>query len=560
MADSEKDAHYISAREKFLGLSLESTRKSYYPQLQQQLEAAKENERRLQLLIDNLPARISYVNNEERYVIVNLEYENVFHIPCRQIIGQKVAVLIGEENYFRLKGFIQNALSGKRVQFECEFTVAGGERQWHDFSFVPVTRSTGEVDGFYVMARDRTRNKRAEEERIKLEETLRVAQRLNSLGTLAGGIAHDFNNILMGIQGRTSLMSVNLVAFHPLMEHVLAIEEYIRSATNLTKQLLGFARGGKYEVKPTDLNALLLDSAKMFSRTKKELRVHQKLCDFAIVADVDRMQIDQVLLNIYVNASQAMPEGGDLYLETNMTIIDDGLHNFYEIPPGKYARLSITDTGVGMTEDIRQRVFDPFFTTKEKQRGTGLGLASAHGIIKNHNGVITVYSEPGKGATFNIYLPLSDKEVLQEVPVAEQLQKGWETILLVDDEEIIREVGKAMLETLGYKVVVGASGGEALATIKAMGAAIDLVLLDLVMPGMDGGKTFDSIRELQPDMTVILSSGYSINGQADDIMKRGCNGFIQKPFNLAELSAKIRKVLDKSGYLSSNESGTKLIP
>ena len=544
MADSDKDFQYTSAREKFLGLSLESTRKSFYPQLQQQYEAAKEKERRLQLLIDNLPAQISYVDNEERYVTVNLEYEKIFQVLCHQIIGQKVAAIIGEENYDQLKGHIQNALSGNRVQFESEFTVAGGERQWHDFSFVPVTRSAGEVDGFYVLARDLTEKKRAEEERRKLEEKLHDAQKLKALGTLAGGIAHDFNNLLMGIQGRASLMAVNLETSHPLTEHVLALEEYIRSAADLTRQLLGFARGGKYEIKPTDLNELLINSVKMFSRTKKELRVHQKLCDLDLVANVDRRQIDQVLLNIFVNAWQAMPEGGDLYLETQKVIIDDRLHKIHEIPPGLYARLSVTDTGIGMTGDIRQRVFDPFFTTKAKQRGTGLGLASAYGIVKNHNGVITVYSEPGKGTTFNIYLPLSDKEALREVSVVEQLVKGGETILLVDDEEFIRDVGKAMLKTLGYSVVVASSGGEAVATVKSMGEAIDLVLLDLVMPGMDGGKTFDSIRKLQPNMTVILSSGYSINGQADDIMKRGCNGFIQKPYNLAELSTLVRKVLE----------------
>lgn len=546
MSDSKKDTRYSSTREKFLGLSLESTRKSYYPQLQQQLEAAKENERRLQLLIDSLPARISYVDKEQRYVTVNLEYEQVFHIPCQQIIGQTVAAMHGEENYSRLKDYILKVLSGEPVQFECELTFSGVQAQWYGFNYVPVFSGVGEeVDGFYVLARDLTEEKRVEDERKKLEEKLRVAQRLNALGTLAGGVAHDFNNLLMGIQGRASLMSVNMDASHPLLEHVTAIEEYIRSAANLTKQLLGFARGGKYEVKATDLNELLEKSSKMFSRTKKELRVHQMFCNSSLVAEVDRRQIDQVLLNIYLNAWQAMPEGGDLYIVTKQTIIDETLQNFYEIPSGKYAKISITDTGIGMTEDVRLRVFDPFFTTKEKQRGTGLGLASAHGIIKNHNGLLTVYSEPGEGTTFNIYLPLSNQAVLDEEPVVETLQRGVETILLVDDEEIIREVGKTMLETLGYNVMVEESGERAVATIRSMGAAINLVLLDLIMPGIDGGQAFDKIRQLQPDIAVILSSGYSINGQADDIMKRGCNGFIQKPFNLTELSIQIRKVLDK---------------
>lgn len=543
MADSKKKLKYSSAREKFLGLSLESTRKSYYPQLQQQFQAAKENERRLQLLIDNLPARVSYVDKEERYVTVNLEYEKVFQTPCQQIVGKKVVDLVGEDNYDRLRTFIKSALSGERVQFESEFIVPGGVRQWHEFSFVPVVGGEGEVDGFYVLALDLTDKKLAEKEHKKLEDKLYDAQKFKAIGTLAGGIAHDFNNILMGIQGRASLMSVGMAASHPLMEHVLAIEEYIRSATDLTTQLLGFARGGKYEVKPTDLNELLSDSAKMFSRTKKELRVYQKLCDCKLVAEVDRRQIEQVLLNMYVNAWQAMPDGGEINLETKRVIIDSQFRNVDGISSGAYGMISITDTGVGMKADVRKRVFDPFFTTKEKQRGTGLGLASAYGIINNHNGVITVYSEPGLGTTFNIYLPLSDKEVWREIPVVGKMYKGGGTILLVDDEEIIREVGLAMLETLGYRVVVASSGGEAVEMIRSLGTSVDMVLLDLVMPGMDGGQTFDQIRLLQPEMKIILSSGYSINGEANEIMKRGCSGFIQKPFNIAELSRQLQKVL-----------------
>jgi PAS domain S-box-containing protein len=376
---------------------------------------------------------------------------------------------------------------------------------------------------------------------------LQQIQKFEAIGTLAGGIAHDFNNLLMGIQGRASLISMDLDASHPHREQIQAIEEYIRSATNLTQQLLGLARGGKYEVKPVDINELVRASSDMFGRTRKEIRIHSKCQASPLVVEADRRQIEQVLLNMYINAWQAMPpNGGELYLETKIVTMDEASCKTHQTKPGRYVKVSITDTGTGMSETIRLQIFDPFFTTKEKGRGTGLGLASAFGIIKNHGGMITVYSEVGHGTTFNIYLPVSDQDAHREVPVGGELIKGSATILLVDDEALIIDVARAMLERLGYRVVVCMEGQEAVKVITDMGDEIDLVILDMILPGMDGGTTFDCIRQIQPDMPVILSSGYAINGQADNIMRRGCNGFMQKPYNIAELSQKIRSVLDES--------------
>ncbi len=344
---------------------------------------------------------------------------------------------------------------------------------------------------------------------------------------------------------------MDLETSHPHLEHIQAIEEYIRSATNLTKQLLGFARGGKYEVNSVDMNELVLGSSAMFGRTKKEIRIHNKFQESPLVVEADRGQIEQVLLNLYVNAWQAMPpEGGDLYLETKIVTFDEAYCKAHQAAPGRYVEVSITDTGSGMDKATRQRIFDPFFTTKEKSRGTGLGLASAFGIIKNHGGVITVYSEVGHGTTFNIYLPVSDKEANREVPLEGGLIKGSANILLVDDEELIIDVGQAMLERLGYHVVVSRGGLEAIQMIKDIGTEINLVILDMIMPGMDGGTTFERIREIQPAMPVLLSSGYAINGQADKIMRRGCTGFIQKPYNISELSKKISEVMDASKLLT----------
>jgi len=377
----------------------------------------------------------------------------------------------------------------------------------------------------------------------KLEERIRQTQKFEAIGTLAGGIAHDFNNLLMGIQGRSSLISTDLDAYHPHMEHLNAIEDYIKSAVTLTKQLLGFARGGKYEVKPININKLLQDSASMFGRTRKEIKIHIKTGQSKIVVEADHGQLEQVLLNMYVNAWQAMPDGGEIYLEANTVILDDDDCKLYKTNPGPYAKISVTDTGVGMDESTCRRVFDPFFSTKEKSRGAGLGLASAYGIIKNHGGIINVYSELSHGTTFNIYLQISDKEVLQEITLKKEIIKGSEIILLVDDENMILDVGQAMLEKLGYSVLVSKSGQDAVEKITDVGNEIDLVILDLIMPEMDGGKTFDLVREIRPEIPVLLSSGYAINGKATEIMQRGCNGFIQKPFNISDLSQKIRKVL-----------------
>ncbi len=426
---------------------------------------------------------------------------------------------------------------------------------WHDRNpitgkwYINYDRAIKWIDGRLVriqIATDITKLKELEEEKLQFEEQLRQAQKMEALGTLSGGIAHDFNNLLMGIQGRASLMAMELDPSSPLREHIEAIEGYVRSATNLTKQLLGFARGGKYEVKPIDINELVLSTAAMFGRTRKEVRIHTQTEQVPPVVEADTRQIEQVLLNIFVNAWQAMPDGGDLYLETSIVQMDEASCKPHGIEQGLYGRISVTDTGIGMDEATRLRIFDPFFTTKEKGRGTGLGLASAYGIIKNHGGMIAVYSEVGQGTTFNIYLPISDRDVHREKRLQEGPIKGSETIFLVDDEEMIIEVARAMLEKLGYRVISADSGDKAVDVVRRNRENIDLIILDLIMPGMDGGKTFDRIRDIAPAMPVILSSGYAINGLATEILQRGCNGFIQKPFNASELSQKVRNVLGEA--------------
>jgi PAS domain S-box-containing protein len=402
----------------------------------------------------------------------------------------------------------------------------------------------GGMTGYWAFVRDITGRKQAEEEKLVLEERLHHVQKLESIGTLAGGIAHDFNNLLMGIQGYASLTLMDLDPSHPHYERLKRIEEQVQSGADLTRQLLGFARGGRYEVRPTDMNEILEKTSSMFGRTKKEITIHRKYGKDLWPVEVDQGQMEQVFMNLYVNAWQAMPGGGEIYLETENVILDDERVFPYAIKPGNHVKITVTDTGTGMDEKTKVRIFDPFFTTKEMGRGTGLGLATVYGIIKGHKGMINVDSEPGQGTTFAIYLPASEKEVVKEKTAGGTIARGTETILLVDDEKMVAEVTRELLESLGYRVYATGSGQEAIAVYMEKRDEIDLVILDMIMPGISGGETFNRLREIDPDLRVLLSSGYSINGEAKIIMDRGCDGFIQKPFQLENLSRKVREILD----------------
>ena len=412
-----------------------------------------------------------------------------------------------------------------------------GARIMIEMSAYPLKDAAGQTIGFWGISRDRS-------EKRKMEAQLLQAKKMEAMGTLAGGIAHDFNNLLMGIQGNTSLAMVELEERDPLYERIKSIEAYVKDGINLTRQLLGAAKGGKYEVRPTDLNQLVGNSADLFGRTKKEITIHKVFEEKLHAVEVDQGQIAQVLLNLFVNAWQAMPAGGDLYLETRNVRLDQFYTQPYGVSAGAYVKLSVTDTGHGIDPQDQKRIFDPFFTTKGLGGGSGLGLASAYGIITNHGGIINVYSEKGAGATFNIYLPVSEKTVIESHEPKMTIRTGNETVLFVDDEEGIVEIARLILEKLGYTVVEAHSGPEALEIYRRQQAKVDIVILDMIMPGMSGSETFTALRAIDPEVKILLSSGYSITGQAQSIMEQGCNGFIQKPFNMQDLSIKVRQVLD----------------
>ncbi len=417
--------------------------------------------------------------------------------------------------------------------YDWVFLTPAGERVFAEASVSPLE----DPPGFRGIVRDVTQRKR-------LETQLLHAQTMEAIGTLAGGIAHDFNNLLMGIQGYTSLILLDADAAHPHHEKLMSIEELVKSGAGLTKQLLGFARGGQYEVRPTDLNALIEKSIAVFGRTKKDVIIHTHFEATLWTVEVDQNQMEQVILNLFVNAWHAMPGGGELSIETLNVTLDEHYTRPHHIDPGPFVKFAVTDTGVGMDARTRERIFEPFFTTREKGRGTGLGLASVYGTIKAHGGLVNVYSEEGHGSTFTIYLPASSKAITRERHPEQALIRGEETILLVDDEETILTVNREALQSLGYKVYSALGGQEALEIYRLRRGEIDLVILDMIMPGMSGAQTFTALKGLDPKVRVLLASGYSLTDEARQIMAQGCRGYIQKPFSMTELSRKIREALE----------------
>ncbi|MCX5845505.1 MAG: PAS domain S-box protein [Deltaproteobacteria bacterium] len=502
-------------------------------------EALRESEERFRALSENAPDIIYTMNLLGAITYVNPSWKRILGHDEEEILGRYFIEFTKEEDkrtYRKLFKSIRDEGKSVNNHIGVMLTKEGRERIFNMNSAFNLD-SQGRIISVVGSMKDVT-------EMRDMEKKLNQAQKMESIGTLAGGIAHDFNNLLMGIQGHASLMLLDIDPSHPHYERLKRIEEQVASGADLTKQLLGFARGGRYEVRTTAMNDIIKKTSSMFGRTKKEITIHLKYGKDLWAVEVDRGQMEQVFMNLYVNAWQAMPGGGEIYLETENILLDDERVLPYTIKPGKYVKTSITDTGMGMDEKTRERIFDPFFSTKAMGRGTGLGLATVYGIIKGHEGMINIYSETGHGTTFTIYLPASEKEVVMKKAVDETVLRGTETILLVDDEKMILDVSKEMLEFLGYRIYIAGSGQEAIAVYREKRNDINLVILDMIMPGISGGETFDRLREINPEIRVLLSSGYSINGHAQQILDRGCNGFLQKPFHLEKLSRKVREMLD----------------
>ena len=499
-------------------------------------EALRKSEARFRSIAESAMDWIFCKDKDFRYIYVNPAMTRQMALRLPDVLGKKATDVFEKESAKRIDLMDAPVLEGRISEEEIPLKIQGQTRTFHMVK-VPLQDEYGYFAGISGIARDITDKK-------KMEEEIARAEKLDSIGVLAGGVAHDFNNLLLGIQGNVSLLLLDMDKNHEYYEKLRNIEAHVQDASKLTSQLLGLARGGKYEVKVVDTNDIIRRTASMFGRTRKEIRMRLDLPGTCPV-EVDRGQIEQVLLNLLVNAWQAMPGGGDITISCEKVLLDQDAVAPYGVASGDWARICITDTGMGMDEEILPRIFDPFFTTKEKALGTGLGLSSADAIIKNHGGFITVKSKKGAGSTFCVHLPWAQSEPQGTQEAPQELVRGSETVLLVDDEGFILETGSEILKALGYKVIVAPSGPRALAIYESRQREIALVILDLIMPGMPGAEVFKGLKKINPHVLVLLASGYSMDGQANEILRNGGRGFIQKPFSIEQLSHKMRDILDK---------------
>ena len=395
---------------------------------------------------------------------------------------------------------------------------------------------------------DLTEMRRVELEKKDLEDQLRIAQKMEAVGALAGGAAHDLNNLLAPIIGYSELMSQDEALDGESHSRVDSILQAALGARDLVGRLLAFARKQAMEIKPVDLNGIIVRFEKLIRQTVREdIGLTFDLSAGELVVRADAGQVEQVIMNLVVNAQDAMPEGGEVNLETTSVYLDEEYAAVHpEVAPGRYAMLAVSDTGRGIDRETRDRIFDPFFTTKEKGKGTGLGLATVYGIVKQHQGSIWVYSEPDQGTTFKIYLPASD-EAAESGGISTEPDQGIhgeETILVVEDDQMVRDLVVSFLTSLGYAVLEADCGQAGLDLAVGCGDRIDLLLTDVIMPGLNGKQLYEKLAAVKPGLKVIYMSGYTDNVIAHrGVLDPGVH-FIQKPFSVAGLAKKIRQALN----------------
>jgi PAS domain S-box-containing protein len=522
---------------------------------QAELEVQNEELRRAQVSLDTARARyfdlydlapMGYCTISDRGLILeaNLTAAAMLGVPRASLSGQAFTRFIlpqDQDLYLRHRRLLLDGLPGPL----CELRILGPGTAgffWGNLS----VRATQDPEGqlvFLVAITDISARRLAEEDRAVLQTQLAHAQKLEAIGTLAGGIAHDFNNILGAILGGLSALDHDLGEASPHHNEILEMMAMVERGSNLSRQLLGFSCRGKYDVKPLNLGRVVQKTAALFGRSRLDIEVKTSLSQDLRAVLMDHAQLEEVLLNLLINAGQAMPQGGRLTLEAQNVELGPQELQPHEAPPGRFVRLVVSDTGTGMNEATLARIFEPFFTTRGVGQGTGLGLPSVYGIVKHHGGFVRVESALNKGSSFALFLPTTDLPWAEEKPTPAQFHCGQGTILVVDDEPQVLKVCSLMLKRLGYKVLTAPGGKQALELLRQDGEKISLVILDLTMPELNGVQTFHALRELCPGLKVLLASGYSLEGQAQELLDSGCNGFIQKPFGLEALSAGLARII-----------------
>jgi PAS domain S-box-containing protein len=502
-------------------------------------EALRQSEQRFRALVENSEDSIQLATARGTLLYVSPSTERFYDRPSDEIVGRNVFELVHPDDRERLTEQWQRCLDHPRTAIRGEFRLPRADR------FIETVRVNHLDDpglkAVVTISREIT-------ERRRLETRVHQTQRLEAIGRLAGGIAHDFNNILSAIHGFGSIVHGELPERDPLRADVQEILKAVERAANLTRQLLAFGRRQVLQPKVIDVAVYVRDLERMLRRiVGEDVEIALRMDDAAVTAKADPSQLEQVLINLVVNARDAMPTGGRITIEAGNVTVGDGTGENAELPPGPYAVLTVSDTGIGMSKKVQDHIFEPFFTTKESGQGSGLGLSTVFGIVKQSGGHIFVDSDPGNGSTFKIYFPASRERPIRVITssnIAPIKLVGVETILLVEDESAVRTFVARALRQQGYQVLDASNGGEALLIAEQHQGIIHLLLTDVIMPRVSGKQLAERLRLLRTDLRVLYMSGYAEEIIAPHGVLEAGAGFIEKPLTAEALGRKIREILD----------------
>ena len=509
-------------------------------------EMLKQSEEKYRTMIERSNDMIWTLDTSGNFTFFNKQTEEVTGLKLKEWIGKSFVPLILEEDLPMIMELFKKGLKGESAQYELRFRNQENEILTISVNTAPLMMN-GAVNGIVSFGRDITGRKLAEEEKANLEAQLQQAQKMESIGTLAGGIAHDFNNILFPMFGYLEMMLEDVPEDNPLRDKLAEVFNGAIRARDLVQQILTFSRQTEIEKKPLKMQLVIKEVLKLIrSSLPTTIGIHQDIsneCEFVMA---DPTQVHQIAMNLITNAYHAMEEtGGELTVNLKEVELTAEDLKDQTMVPGTHVCLTVADTGPGMEQSVIDRIFDPYFTTKEKGKGTGLGLAVVDGIVKSHGGHISVYSEPGKGTEFKVFLPvIKTKEEEHQVETDTPIQKGNERILLVDDQDMVAQMEKQMLERLGYHVTVRTSSTDALEAFRTQPDKFDVVITDMTMPNMTGDKLAAELIKIRPAIPIILCTGFSEMMSKEKAAALGIKGYLMKPVVMKDLSSIIRKVLD----------------
>ncbi len=521
-------------------------------------------------IIHNSPDLFFMLDRNMCLTFVNKTFESILNYSFESVKGRPLTDFVYEKDHEKLYFFLHDRRSKKsrraglgteiRMKYrsdnpdDCDLIDL--EIKKSSFAFCNDEKKTDpQACELCIVGRDISYRK-------QFEKQLIYSQKMEAVGVLAGGIAHNFNNLLMNIQGQATIIKMEIDPDHPCYEKFNIIERHINRGANIAKQLLNFARGGDYNVKPINMNHAIKDTLELFSLSGKNIKIRLELDENLWLVAVDICQMEQVFLNLFMNSHHAMPKGGELFIKSENVVLDRKEADKLNCVSGKYIKLTVKDTGCGIAKNIQKKIFDPFFTTKNQNQGTGLGLASAYGIIKKHHGKIFVESEPDQGAMFIIYL-YADNNKIEVSSDAMQNQHGGalktyhadedkSTIIVIDDDTELLEQSSNMLKAMGFKVITAENGRDGIQKYLKDYDSISLVLLDMVMPGLNGAETFEYIKKINPESRVLISTGYRKTDDIDLILKDKTSAFLKKPYGIEQLSEKISMLLTRENHGESS--------